>query len=65
MAIIEEKCEFFTGEDQAKHTTQTNGDKIEITGIHFTQGQAASMSWLVNVGLTKKLRWEVKVEGAD
>lgn len=48
MPQINEKCNFIAEADNIKFTTQTNGDIVIITGVHFDKEQAASLAWLIN-----------------
>lgn len=61
---IEEECTFYTKADRVKFTTQTNGDRIIIQNLKMTQGQAASLAWLVNADANEELEFQVKVKGA-
>ncbi len=63
MAEIEEEVTFHTRTDQVKFITQTNGDKINIKGIHLTQNQATSLAWLVNADGNVELEFQVKIKG--
>ena len=63
MAEIEEEIIFHTKADQVKLTTTTNGDLLHIKGFHLSQGQAASMAWLINADSGGKLEFQVKVKG--
>ena len=61
MPEIEDECIFTTKADQIKFTTLTNsGDIIIISGLNLNQGQAASLSWLVNHN--GALEFQVKVK---
>lgn len=62
MAEIEEEITFHTKSDQVKLTTTTNGDQITIKGFHLSQGQAASMAWLINADEGGELEFQVKVK---
>lgn len=56
---IPEHCEFeIPVADQIKLTTQTNGDRIEIHGIHLGSEQAAALAYLLNksVSLTVEIK---------
>ena len=55
-----ENVEFVTKADQIAFSTQTNGDKIVITGIDLNAEQAAAMAYLVNQ--PKPLHIEIKKE---
>lgn len=48
MPEIEEECIFVAKADNIEFTTRTNGDVINISGLNFTDGQAASFAWLIN-----------------
>ena len=48
MPNIPNKCEFQAGADQIRLTTQTNGDKIHIHGIHLGEEAAATLAYLIN-----------------
>ena len=58
MPEIESEVQFGVGVDQAKFTTQTNGDILIISGIDLTQNQAATLAYLVNS--KKNLVFEVR-----
>ncbi|KKN75804.1 hypothetical protein LCGC14_0376800 [marine sediment metagenome] len=45
---ISDKCEFTTGADQVRLTTQTNGDTIHIRHIHLGADAAAALAYLIN-----------------
>jgi hypothetical protein len=46
---IPNMCKFdIINNDQIKLTTQTNGDRVTITGVHFTPEQGAALSYLIN-----------------
>jgi len=62
MAEIEEEVVFFTKADQIKFNTQTNGDKIIMSGFHLTKEQAATMAWLVNTSDNSELKIKIKVK---
>lgn len=47
MAVV--KAEFQVLSDQIKFTTQTNGDRIEIKGIHLGKTDAANLAELINL----------------
>ncbi len=46
------KVEFDVAPDKCQFATQTNGDRIVLTGMHFTQDDAAQMARFVNAGTT-------------
>ena len=58
MPEIDSEVQFNVGPDQAKFTTQTNGDILILSGIDLTQSQAVTLAYLVNSN--KTLRFEVK-----
>jgi len=58
MPEIEGEVRFEIGADQAKFTTQTNGDMLIISGLSLTQKQAATLAYLVNS--KKNLSFEVR-----
>lgn len=62
MAVIDESCEFIVKADDIQFTTQTNGDTITIRNLDLSQGQAATLAWLVNNPST--LIIEIKLSGA-
>lgn len=62
MAEIKEKVIFHTKADQVQFFTQTNGDKLNLKNLKLNQGQAASLSWLVNADNQIELEWQVKVK---
>jgi len=65
MAEVEEEVTFHTRADQVKFITQTNGDKIRIDKLELAQGQATSITWLVNASNSDlQLEWQVKIKGA-
>lgn len=60
MAEIEEEVVVVVpGPDQIRFQTQTNGDSLSFGRLELTQGQAASLAWLVNAG--KSLEVQIKV----
>lgn len=61
MPEVEDECTFEIGADQLSFRTRTNGDELNITGIDFDQGQAASMAWLVNS--PDRLEIKIKIAG--
>lgn len=64
MAIINEKCEFYTKVDQVELRTNTSEDKIIVSRLNLSQEQAASLSWLINAtGTNTELHFEIKVKG--
>ncbi len=63
MAEIDEEVIFQTKADQVGFFTRTNGDKLNIKNLKLNQGQAASLSWLVNADNQNELEWQVKVKG--
>ncbi len=58
---IEHESKFEVGEDCIEFTTQANGDRIRIHGIHLTPGSAAALAHMVNDGHV--LEVEIKVKG--
>ena len=49
MIEIPAKCEFLIDNpDRIQQITKTNGDRIIISKIHLTAGQAAALSYLIN-----------------
>ena len=62
MAEIVENCEFIVGADDIQFNTQTNGDTIIIRNLELSQGQAATLAWLINGPSTLKV--EIKLSGA-
>jgi hypothetical protein len=46
------KAEFQAESDKIIFTTRTNGDKIEIFGVHLGQTNAENLAGLVNSGET-------------
>ena len=61
MPEIDEKCIFIIKPDQAKFTTQTNGDTVTISGLNLSKEQAASLAWLVNQSENLKIRIKVDI----
>jgi len=60
MPEVNENCEFLVCCDQAKFSTQTNGDVLLIRRINLNADQAASLAWLINqIG---QLKVEIKKE---
>ena len=59
MPEIPDKCEFETGSDQVRLTTQTNGDSILIKGIHLGEDNSAALAYLINK-TTNHLKIEIK-----
>jgi len=48
MPEIPDKCEFQTIADQIRLSTRTNGDQIQIKGIHLGKDAAAALAYLIN-----------------
>ena len=48
MIEIPSICEFETGADQVRLTTQTNGDTIFIKDVHLGAMAAAALAHLIN-----------------
>ncbi|KKM20610.1 hypothetical protein LCGC14_1643750 [marine sediment metagenome] len=63
MAEVEEEVVFYTKADQVQFRTQTNGDNIYIKNLRLTQGQATSITWLVNADGNAELEFSIKVKG--
>lgn len=63
MPEVEDECTFETTADQVQFSTKTNGDRIQIKGVHLTQDQATSLAWLINSKDHIKLEFTVKVKG--
>ena len=63
MPEVEDECIFETTADQVQLLTKLNGDKITIKGLHLTQGEAASLAWLINAKDHIKLEFKVKIKG--
>ena len=59
MPDIPDKCEFETGADQVRLTTQTNGDSILIKGIHLGEDNSAALAYLINK-TSNHLKIEIK-----
>ena len=59
MPEIPDKCEFETGADQVRLTTQTNGDSILIKGIHLGEDNSAALAYLINK-TSNHLKIEIK-----
>ena len=59
MPKIPDKCEFETGADQIRLTTQTNGDVIFIKGIHLGEESTAALAYLINK-TSNHLKIEIK-----
>ena len=59
MAEIPDTCEFEVGADQIRLKTQTNGDQINIMGIHLGAGAAAALAYLIN-STNNHLKIEIK-----
>jgi len=59
MPEIPNKCEFETGADQVRLTTQTNGDSILIKGIHLGEDNSAALAYLINK-TSNHLKIEIK-----
>lgn len=62
MAEVNEVCSFEIGCDQIEFRTQTNGDRIKITGIELLQEQATSLAWLINSGEGTTLKIRIKIK---
>ena len=60
MPEISENCEFETSAECIVLKTWTNGDEVKITGVHFSQGQVASLAWLINKAPQTVLSIEIK-----
>ncbi len=63
MAEIEEEVTFHTVADQVQFNTQTNGDRLHLRKLALTQGQATSLTWLLNADNGIELEWQIKVKG--
>jgi hypothetical protein len=48
MPEIEEECIFDVAPGNIILQTQTNGDRLTISGCQFTKEMAATLAWLVN-----------------
>ena len=59
MPEIPDICEFETGADQVRLTTQTNGDSILIKGIHLGEDNSAALAYLINK-TSNHLKIEIK-----
>jgi len=59
MVEIPNICEFEVGADQIRMTTQTNGDRIFIKGVHLGEDNAAALAYLINK-TNNRLRIEIK-----
>ena len=59
MPDIPETCEFDAGADQIRLTTETNGDRILIKGIHLGEDAAAVLAYLINK-TSNHLKIEIK-----
>jgi len=62
MPEIEEECVFYTRADQVQFRTSTNGDHLVIKGFRLTQGQAATLAWLINEDDSAQLEFQIKVK---
>lgn len=60
MPEIEDEVTFTTRPDQARFTTQTNGDVLVLKFGGLTREQAATLAWLVNSPNT--IQFQVKVK---
>ena len=63
MAEVDEECTFYTGTDQVRFITQTNGDAIYMKNLKLTRAQATSLAWLINTDDTVELEFQVKIKG--
>lgn len=54
------KSEFTIKTDQIEFRTMTNGDRIDIRGVHLGKESAANLAWLINNG--DKLKITIKSE---
>ncbi len=63
MAEIEEEVTFHTIAGQVQFNTQTNGDNLRLRKLALTQGQATSLTWLLNADNGIELEWQIKVKG--
>ena len=45
------KCEFIAEHDKTTLTTCTNGDRIEVRGIHLGAEEAGNLAVLINSGV--------------
>jgi len=48
MPEIESELIIVTSSQNVQFNTQTNGDHVEIKGLHLTREQAATLAWLIN-----------------
>ena len=56
------KSVFDAAIDQVKFTTQTNGDRIDIRGVHLGAEAAANLATLINGGQLLEVTVKVKAE---
>lgn len=56
---IPDTCEFEVTADQLKLTTQTNGDQINIRGIHLDGPNSAALAFMINT-TSNHLKVEIK-----
>lgn len=57
------KSEFDTGVDTIAFTTKTNGDRVDIRGVHLGTEAAANLATLINGGQVLTVVIKAKVEG--
>lgn len=55
-----QNVEFDIMPDQLQFNTQTNGDKLRISGINLDANQAAALAYLINQ--PESLKIEIKVK---
>ena len=57
---IELETKFDITEDQMEFTTQSNGDRIRIHGVHLKPESAAALAHMVNCGCVIEVQMKPK-----
>ncbi|KKM82910.1 hypothetical protein LCGC14_1314670 [marine sediment metagenome] len=61
MPEIEDECIFIVQADQTTLSTKTNGDSIQIAGLHLNRQQAAALAYIINSPGDLKINIKVNV----
>lgn len=57
---VEREVKFDVAADQMEFTTQSNGDRMRIHGVHLTPESAAALAHMVNCGCTIEVQMKPK-----
>lgn len=60
MPEIEDECVFEVAPGNILLQTQVNGDRVTITGCHFTKENAAALAWMLNNTEIQVLEIQIK-----